>query len=295
MSRTLRHRARSRCARAASGVASATIGIALAALAPPAHAGVSAVDGYGPGGTYQVHVELDLYGWLPATAATINLGNSAQKNISQGIPSVSELTNVLDGAFMGAALVRYGPWSAGLDVDWVSISQTNGLAPDALGLPRSLKTSTSVVRVAPGFGYQVYNGIVGHLPTTLDGQAGFAWFESDATLDLDRTGPTGAQRISSLSFNGSFVQPWLGVRGAIYPGPRWRLVLEAMVQGFGVGGGGSWGWGTHFTATWAATNWLNLFAGFRALASGRDFTESEKLSSLRVVAFGPLVGLGFSF
>jgi hypothetical protein len=295
MSLSLRHGGHSLRARASRGVASAAIGIALAALTAPAHAGVSAQDGYGPGGAYQVHVELDFYGWLPATGATINLGNGAQKNISEGIPSVSELTNVLDGAFMGAALVRYGPWSAVLNVDWVSISQANGLAPDALGLPRSLKTSTSLVRVAPGFGYQIYNGIVGQLPTTLDGQAGFAWFGSDATLDLDRAGPAGAQRVSSLSFNGTFVQPWLGVRGAIYPGPRWRLALGAMVQGFGVGGGGSWGWGTDFTTTWAATNWLNLFAGFHALASGRDFSDSEKVSSLRVVAFGPLVGLGFSF
>ena len=167
--------------------------------------------------------------------------------------------------------------------------------PDALGNPRSLKTGTSLVRVAPGFGYQVYNGIVGHLPTTLDGQVGFAWFASDSTLGLDRTGPLGTERVSTLSFNGTFVQPWVGIRGAIYPGPRWRLALGAIVQGFGVGGSESWGWGTDFTATWAATSWLNLFAGFHALSGGRDFADSEKVSSLRVVTFGPLVGLGFSF
>lgn len=273
----------------------AGLGLVTAALrAPPAWAGVSPQDGYGPDGSYQTHVEVDLYAWLPATNGTVRLGRGTDVTISQGVPTLSQLSNVLTGAFMGSALVRYGPWSGVLDIEHVGLSQTTTLAPGRFGVARSLKTDASMTRVAPGIGYQVYNGAAGPFPARLDAQVGFAWFNSGTTLDFSRSGPSGMEGGASVSGGGGLVQPWAGLRGELYPGPRWRLTLTAMVQGFGVNSG-IWGWGTAFDATWAATKWLNLFGGVRALSNGNNYGPGKPVSSIRLTEFGPVIGAGLSF
>ena len=259
-----------------------------------AQAEVSAQDGYSPSGAYQVHVELIPYAWVPAVSGNVKLGSGASANISQGIPSLSQITSALTGAFIGAGLLRYGPWSGEIDIQYVGISQTKDLSPDLLGQPRSLKLDASLVRVAPGFGYEVYKGALGGIPATLDVRLGFAWFSSSTTLDLDRSGLLGRERVSSLSYSGSFTQPWAGLRGAIYPWPRWRFELGAVAQGFGVGGG-VWGWGTTVSATWAATRWLNLIAAFRAINSSRNFGSDQKIRSISLTAYGPALGISISF
>ncbi len=271
------------------------IGCLLIALgAHVARAEVSARDGYAPDGAYQVHVELIPYLWLPAVSSTVKLGTGAQVNINQGVPSVSQLTNVLTGAFMGAGLVRYGPWSAGIDIQYVSASTTKDLAPDFLGRGRSLELDTTLTRVAPGFGYQVFNGALGTLPTTVDASVGFSWFSQSASLNLSRTGLFGREHVSGLSESGSFVQPWAGLRADIYPWPRWRFELGGQVQGFGIDGG-VWGWGATATASWAATHWLNLIVGFRALSSERLPGASRTVRSATLTAYGPVLGFGFTF
>ena len=280
--------------RALAALACAAVVASLHPIA--AQAEVSANDGYAPDGSYEWHVELAPYAWSPATSAHVRLGNGASANIGAGIPTVSRLRNVVTGAFMGFGLVRYGPWSAQVDVDYVSLSQTKGLGPGPLGvIGRTLDLSTSLVRVAPGFGYEVFKGALGSVPATLDGQVGFAYFTSNTSLALSRFGPFGgALPGSTASSDTSFVQPWLGFRAAIYPWPRWRFELTALVQGLGVSGG-SWGWGAGAYATWAATKWLNLVGGFRALNSTNNERSSAIIRSLSVTAYGPLLGLDFTF
>lgn len=285
---------------AVAGSAAVLAAVAVSAMlltiarARPATAEVSARDGYGPDGTYQVHVELDPYLWLPATSGTIRLGNGATVDVSRGVPTIAQLTSVLTGAFMGTGLVRYGPWSGVLSIDYVGLSQTRSIAPDSLGVARSLKLGATMTRIAPGIGYQVYNGALGALPATLDGQVGFAWYAASTTLDLYRDGPGGPAGVAGVSGSSALVQPWLGLRGAIYPAPRWRIALDALVQGFGVDGG-TWGWETDITATWAATRWLNLMAGFRALSSDLISGQNGAVRSIRLIGYGPLLGVGFIF
>ncbi len=268
--------------------------VAVMATLSPVRAEVSPQDGYGPGGAYQVHVELAPYLFLPATSGSINLGNGASKEISAGIPSLSKILSALNGAFFGAGVVRYGPWSGELNIDYVSASVTKGLGLDQLGNPRSLKVSPSLVRVAPGIGYQVFNGALGTIPTTLDARVGFSYFSSNTTLTLDRTTLIAQEQVASVSGGGSFTQPWAGLRAAIYPWPRWRFAVDAQAQGFGVGGG-VWGWGATATATWALKNWLNLIAGYGAISTGREFGSRHVISSLRLTNYGPLLGVEFTF
>lgn len=272
----------------------ALLAVSVAPIA--ARAEVSANDGYASDGSYEWHFELVPYAWLPASSAEVKLGNGASVNINAGVPSVSQLRNVVTGVFMGFAQARYGPWSAQLNIDYLSASETKRLPPGPLGLiGRSLNVSTSLVRVAPGFGYEVYRGTVGTVPTTLDGLIGFSYFTHSTTLDLSRFGPRGRPLlVSTLSNSGDFVQPWLGFRASIYPWPRWRFQLQASVQGLGVDGG-SWGWGAGLFATWAATHWLNLIAGFNALNSQGRSGSGAAIKSISFTEYGPLIGLSFTF
>jgi len=266
----------------------------LLAGALPAHAAVSPKDGYTEDGGYRVNVELTLYGWLPAESGNVKLGNGASASIGAGMPTASQLENNLTGAFMGDARLRYGPWSAEVNIDYVGVTANKNLPPDVLGIARAVNMTTNLTRVAPGVGYQVFNGDLGALPTTVDARAGFAWFQTNATLDLDRFLPSGRTRTASVSDTISFVQPWLGARVDFYPSPRWRLELSAQGQGFGMDGG-SWGWGATASATWAATSWLNLLGGFAALNNTGYADNSRMIHSVSITSYGPFVGLSFTF
>jgi hypothetical protein len=279
----------SRTIRIAVIVASVALGLSSAAWA-----GVSAEDGYAADGAYRVNVEIDPYVWLPAVNGNIKLGNGATVSGGSGVPTVSDLTTKLTGAFMGAGLVRYGPYSAEIDIQYVGVSEDRGISPDIFGEPRSRHLDASLVRVAPGMGYEVYKGALGIVPATLDARVGFAVFLQNMTLDFDRTGILGRERFASFSEGNDFVQPWAGFRADIYPWQRWRFEVGALAQGFGVGGG-VWGWGASATATWAATDWLNLIIGFRALSTARDFGSSRLFRSTQLTVYGPLVGVGFTF
>ena len=272
----------------------AALGLLLCG-ASSAEAAVSPQDGFSPSGAPEWHFNLVPYLWLPSTSAEIVLGNGAQVDIDKGAPTLSEIFSVLQGAFLGASLARYGRWSAVLDIQYVSVSQNTGLPALVPGVTRNLDLDVSVVRVAPGIGYQLYNGHMSSSPATLDGRVGFSWLQTDESLKLSQTGPAGNTRISDLSASNGFVQPWVGLEGAVYPSERWRLELGVMVQGFGVSDG-SWGWGASAVATWAANDWLNLVFGYRALNTERERPQSAVIRSLpNLTSYGPVAGIGFSF
>jgi hypothetical protein len=269
------------------------IGTALTLSAGTALAQVSAKDGFAPDGSYRWNFELAPYLWLPAASASFSAGPSRQISggTTVGVPSVQDLTQSLHGAFMGYGLVRYGPFSGELDIQWVDAAQDKTIGPDASGRTGNLSASASYVRLAPGFGYQVYNGALGGFPVTLDARAGFAWFSWSARATSELT-PVG------ISPSGSFIQPWLGLRAAFYPGERWRVQLDAVGQGFGVSGG-SWGWGTSLVGTYSVNTWFDVNLGFRALHSSRfDSDAGPRGTGQRefdFTAYGPVVGVGFRF
>lgn len=269
------------------------IGIVLAMSAAPASAQVSAKDGYGADGGYQWNFEIDPYAWLPASTASFSAGHSGQiaGSTSSSIPSAQQLAQTLHGAFMGYGIARYGPFSGEVDFQWVTASEGKTIGPDARGRTAGLSLSESMVRVAPGIGYQVYNGAVAGLPVTLDARTGFSWIEWSASA-------TSALTPIGLNPSGSFVQPWLGLRASLYPAPNWRVVLDALGQGFGVDGG-SWGWGTSLIATYSVNAWFDVSLGFRALNTTRYQSNAGPFNagqrSFDLTAYGPVLGVGFRF
>ena len=264
------------------------------AICSPASAQFSARDGYAPDGSYKLQFEVTPYLWLPATSASYSIGlrGGTSGSGGTGIPSAAELRDSLHGAFMGFGLVRYGPWSGEIDIEWVSASQGKQLTTSRLGVPVNLSLSASYVRVAPGIGYQVISTEVAGMPMTVDARVGFAWLSWNAKIGSER------DLLGSASDNGSFVQPWLGTRLSIYPARDWRVDIAALAQGFGAGNG-SWGWGASAIASYAATDWLTVSGGFRALNSSRNddnagITGTGK-RSLNFTAYGPILGVGFRF
>jgi hypothetical protein len=254
-------------------------------------------DGYTADGKYQVQLEVVPYIWLPATSGSVGfasprLTDRTTGNFSTGVPSLSKLANSLHGAFMGAGVLRYGPYSGEIDIQYIDASESKTLFTGPNGGVARVNASASLVRVAPGVGYQVYSGQLFGIATSADARVGFAYFSSSQSLkgEADLTGET--------SSNDSFVQPWLGGRLSFIPAPRWRVELGALAQGFGVDGG-SWGWGASLIGSYAMTKWATLNLGFRALDTERTHGDRDTLAasrrSLSLTAYGPIAGVGFRF
>jgi hypothetical protein len=255
--------------------------------AGPAFAQFSARDGYAPDGTYRVQVELTPYAWLPATSGTLSVGaglRSREVNFDSGPPTIADLAHSLHGGFVGYGLLRYGPWSAELDFQWIDAFHKGTFQAGAAGPGGTVKDDISLYRVAPGLGYQVYSGEVAGVPTTVDARAGFSALIWDASARIE------GSPFSGVSVSHSFVQPWLGFRASFYPWKDWRFELGAMGEGFGVDNG-VWGWGASALVSYSINRWLDVTGGMRALASNGRGNESRVLRrSLDITAYGPLIG-----
>jgi hypothetical protein len=275
-------------------VAAVTLLSLLLAANPAVAQSFSANDGYAADGSYKLQVELTPYLWLPRTQTNFSLGprGGISGTTSTGIPTAQQLANSLHGAFMGYGLMRYGPWSTELDIDWITASQGKNPFIPALGRTANLSVSATVLRIAPGFGYKIYTGELGAMPFTVDARAGFAVFDWSAKIGSE------GNLLGGVSDSSSFVQPWLGTRLSLYPAAKWRIELAALGQGFGVGGG-SWGWGASALVSYAITDWIAITGGYRALRSSRSEESPRSIlpatRSLDLLAYGPILGIAFRF
>jgi hypothetical protein len=257
-----------------------------------ARAQYSAHDGYTENGGYQVHVELTPYLWLPATTGTLSVGGSfAGQDVSfgSGPPSVPDLAHSLHGALVAFGLVRYGPWSAELDFQWIDAFHKSTFQPNVFGPALGLSDTVRFYRVAPGVGYQVYSGYLGATPITVDARAGFSVFSWNATANITQTLAPG------VSVSHSFAQPWAGFRADFYPWTDWRFEIAANAEGFGVDGG-VWGWGASGLVYYSINRWLDVAGGIRALSSrGRGNGSGPFARSLNITTYGPVLGVGIRF
>ncbi len=251
-------------------------------------------DGYADDGKYRVQVEVSPYLWLPAVTGSVHFASSrlGTQEFNSGFPTAAGLKEALHAAFMGSGLVRYGPWSAEMDIQYINASTSTTLATGRFGRVYGVNTGLSLVRVAPGLGYKVYSGDAVGVPVMVDARVGVAYLTTDTTLTGE--GPFGGGGTS----DNSFVQPWLGVRATFVPAARWRVELGGLVQGLGVQNG-SWGWGASVVGSYAATRLIDIDLGFQALETDRG-NGSGALSgsdnrSFSVTAYGPVAGITFRF
>src|SRR5271165_5373273 len=286
-------------ARYSAAVTPFALALCLVALASlPARAQYfSNRDGYTYTGAYRVQVELDPYFWWPGFTGSVNyatpIANSRMPSaFNTGLLSPSDIAHILHAAFIGDGLVRYGPYSAEMDIQYLSVSQSSDLPSGPLGRDLRVKAGLQLLRVAPGLGYQVYAGNVYGVPTSVDARAGFSFFANWQSY-------TGEEDLAgrSTSSNPTFVQPWLGTRADFILSPHWRIELGGLVQGFGVDGG-SWGWGAGGSVSYAVNDWFSVIAAARALDTERFGLGRNTLGvrrSLHITTYGPIIGVGFRF
>jgi hypothetical protein len=254
-------------------------------------------DGYAADGSSRLQVELDPYAWWPGLGGSVHfasplVANRSSGDFNTGLVSPSLIANTLHAAVIGAGIMRYGPFSAEMDLQYFSVSDSKNLFTGPAGDVFRVKTAVELVRVAPGVGYQVYTGDVFGIPTSVDARVGFAYIATSETF----TGESALTGRSS-SISTSFVQPWLGTRADLILTPRWRVELGGLVQGFGVDGG-SWGWGASGAVSYAINDWATINLGARALETqrfGLGITSFGQRRSLSLVSYGPILGVGFRF
>ena len=202
---------------------------------------------------------------------------------------MADLAHSLHGALIAYGLLRYGPWSAELDFQWIDVFHKSTIQATATGPGGTVKDTVSLVRVAPGLGYQVYSGALAGIPTTFDARAGLAVLTWDFSAKIEEL------PFSRVDVSDTFVQPWAGFRADFYPWTNWRFEVSALAQGFGVNGG-SWGWGASALVSYSITRWLDVTGGFRALNSkGRGNGSGPFRRSIDVTAYGPVLGFGIRF
>jgi OmpA family len=254
-------------------------------------------DGYTDSGGERVQVELDPYLWWPGLSGSVHFASPlvSSRNsgdFNTGLFSLSDILHTLHFAFMGSGIVRYGPYSAELDLQYLSVSQSETLFTTPQGGDVRVNSALQLLRIAPGVGYQVYAGNVYGIPTSVDARVGFAYF----TTWQNYTGE-GVLAGRNSSSNTDFIQPWLGGRIDFIPAPRWRIELSALVQGFGVDGG-SWGWGATGGVSYAINDWVSVNLAARALRTerfGLGRTAFGQQRSISLITYGPLIGVGFRF
>lgn len=268
-----------------AGVAAA---VALAGIARPTWAEFTNHDGYTADGKYQVSAEITPYLYLPATSANLQLAhfNGYTVSASTPVPSISQLTNVLDAAVLADGLVRYGPWSAELNFWWINASASKTRPIADTGASIHLNESSQLLRISPGLGVQFVRSELFGAPVSADLRAGFTSTTTGASANPARSA------IHGLNSTGSFVQPWMGLRGDIYPSPKWRIELGAQADGIGIDG--VWGWSASLTASYLITKWLDVSIGFAALNTQRS-GGLDRQRGLNLTGYGPVAGVGFRF
>src|SRR5271167_152099 len=89
-------------------------------------------DGYTDSGAYRVQVELDPYLWWPGFSGSVHfasplVNDRTSGNFNTGLLSPKLIADTLHAAFIGAGIVRYGPYSAEMDLQYFSVSQSKTL------------------------------------------------------------------------------------------------------------------------------------------------------------------------
>jgi hypothetical protein len=274
-------------------VSTILVALSLASLAREAAAQDFSHDGYTPDGAYQLNVEVDPFGFLPHAAASASgLGPRGRAGLSGSI-GPWQIVESLKGALFATGVVRYGPYSAELNIDWVDLSQGKSIAVPRLGTSVHLSGSASAVLVSPGIGYQVYRGAIALAPISVDVRAGFNYFSWSASAS------TAADVLGGVGGSGDKVTPWIGVRADLFPMPNWRVRFAGDISGLGTNND-NWGWTTSLTLTYLVNNWFDVSIGMTALGTAGvgdhvNLIGNTHQRSLHTVQYGPVIGVGFRF
>jgi opacity protein-like surface antigen len=217
-----------------------------------------------------------LYGWLPTVTG-------AQER-RDGRPLVdldaSDVLSALDLAFMGAAEIRNGKFGLLVDLVYADLSQDGkGLFPDRANAIRT-EVGTKLTMFTLASSYRAYEAE----RSFVDVYAGARWYDVDLSFDA-RNNRFRFSRDTSVDW----VDPIVGIRGAVPLSERWTVSGFADVGGFDGSSDLSWevygGANYAFTERWAGT------VGYRYMSI---LYEAEK-ATLDIEVLGPVLGVTYKF
>ncbi len=194
---------------------------------------------------------------------------------------------------MGSGIVRYGPYSAELDLQYLSVSQSQTLFTTPQG--GEVRAENGAANSTGGTGRWLSGLWRRYLRDSRH-----RWMRVPVLRISPRGKPIRARACWPAAVQATttdFTQPWLGGRLDFIPAPRWRIELSALVQGFSVDGG-SWGWGATGGFSYAINDWASVNLAARALATqrfGLGRTVFGQQRSMNLITYGPLIGVGFRF
>ena len=260
--------------------------------AQPAMAQFSAREGLSSDGSPRFSTELQPFIWLPHTDAHIGLGNRPGNDLTVNLPrpTIADVVGSLDGAFSCACLVRYGNWSAEVNIEYVALSSSEFVGPILPGgTGGTLNEHLSLFYISPGIGYRV-------LPTSttsklsLDVRAGFSYSEVSVSAAFAR------DRFGGVSHSTNFLQPWIGERIDYYPSPKWRLENSFAITGLGVDGGAV-GWNGRVGVSYLISSGFDVSAGYLGSQTFRNKTAGPngENNNLNLLQYGPYMAVGFRF
>jgi opacity protein-like surface antigen len=246
---------------------SATLSLTLAAGLLPA---IAAAQNYDTGAEWQGNVTL--YGWMPTLGGT-QAGPDDTPKIDLDAENVID---ALNGAFFGTANFQKGKFGVWLDLVYADISSTGSL--HRLGLPVDVGTKVPMGTIAAT--YRVYEND-GAWVEALGGLRSFK-VDVSGSLDLPR-------RSIDRDASANWVDPIIGLRGAMPLGHSFGIGGTADIGGFSVGSKLTWELAAHvsydFTENFAGV------LGYRYISI--DYSGSDL--ALDMDLYGPLAGLTWKF
>jgi opacity protein-like surface antigen len=204
-------------------------------------------------------------------------GSGLNGDFSAGISDILEALNF--GAF-GTVSRNYGEFGILADLQYSNIG-----TEATLGGPFGtvLKNGTKLTIVTLAGTYRVVDDEASYL----DILAGARFVSTDVTLSTTRTLPVPVTR--NASADDTFVDPIVGIRGALPLSARWSVQAMANVGGFGVGS--EFSWEAYLGASYAISSAFVADLGFRFLSIDR---AADRLD-YDLQMFGPVAGITYRF
>jgi len=223
------------------------------------------------------HVRLTPYLWMTGISGDVTAPYPlAGREVDADF---GDLLDHLDGAFMGAADVRYDRFGVAGDLVYFAVS--GGRTREPTNLPTigtKVKISATTASLA-GY-YRVYASERG----SVDLLGGLRYNEFETKLNATVGGPGVGRKVSK-----EWTDPIIGIRGSVRTGARGSVTGYADYGGFGVNDSTVWQLYAMYNYQWKDN--IGLVAGLRYWSLKLD----KPVLDVDLDIFGPLVGVTFTF
>ena len=216
------------------------------------------------------------YVWIPTVSGDIGLG-------AQGIPLNLNAGDLLDVFEIGGLIrgeVRHkSGW--GVSADYIFAD---------LGTGFDILIGDADADISAGIFELAVNRRIKSGADAIDVYAGVRRWEADVDVDIETFLFSG-----NITVGDSWTDPLVGVRYLHPISPRWRLIAQGDVGGFGAGS--EFSWNTAFGVSYATSDHMQFQIVYRTLSVDRESPGIGGGSpvDVAITISGPLIGFAFRF